>query len=185
MGAPVSLKSVYVSYHSPLRIMSLEKPTLDEIAVSYYRKHRPEKNIVRAGLNAWRPILIEMIEEYRTLDDIHVWMTGHHENLKLKLPAKITVRDWLTRVRREINKPLRQRKQENQPTTISGQKKPAKAEDREKPGSNPEDEKPGKPQSTAEEMEELAANLKSGKIKIQSKSKKEIYVSRPKSTIKQ
>jgi hypothetical protein len=91
--------------------MSLDatKPSPAPDAVAYYRRHRPEKNIARVGLTAWRSVLLEMIEDNLTLDEIHTWMTKHHKALQFQLPAKTTVRDWLTRVRQEIGKPLRQK----------------------------------------------------------------------------
>ena len=97
--------------------MSLDttKPSPAPDAVAYYRCHGPEKNIARVGLTAWRSVLLEMIEDNLTLDEIHTWMTEHHKALHFQLPAKTTVRDWLTRVRQEIGKPLRQRVKSPEP----------------------------------------------------------------------
>lgn len=77
------------------------RPKDAENAVAYYRAHGPEKTVARVGLAEWKPVLLEMIKDRLTRDEIHEWMAEHAAKLGFRVPAKTTLRDWLASIRKD------------------------------------------------------------------------------------
>ena len=78
-------------------------------AIRLYRQ-KPPVALGRAHLAEWQPVLEAMIRDSHRLEGIFVWMTNNYKTLGFTLPAKVTVRDWLVAIRKEIGKELRRRK---------------------------------------------------------------------------
>lgn len=78
-----------------------EVPLSPDAAVVYYSLHALPKAGACKGWVAWQPVLEKMIKDNPPLEQVFQWMQVHHRALGYKLPARITVRDWLLKCRKE------------------------------------------------------------------------------------
>jgi hypothetical protein len=92
-------------------------------AIRLYRQ-KPPVALGRAHLAEWQPVLEAMIRDSHRLEGIFVWMTHNYKTLGFTLPAKVTVRDWLVAIRKEIGEELRRRKPRKEATN-NNRKSPA------------------------------------------------------------
>lgn len=95
-------------------------PMSSEEALEFYRSHRGVKKERPARFRIWEPILLEMIKNERTLDEINDWIAEYHQKLGYKKPAVTTVRDWVSRIRKERKRKLGQQNTELHPTPPAG-----------------------------------------------------------------
>jgi len=95
----------------------MEPEELTDESIAYYRKHAPQRAQARIGLQAWKPILMEMIENYLSRSEMETWMAEHHTALGFALPSTETLKKWLSSIRKEIGKPLRVRQPASPPTS--------------------------------------------------------------------
>ena len=86
-----------------------------EEALAFYRSHCDVKKERPARFRIWELILLEMVKNERTLDEINEWIAEYHQQLGYKKPAVTTVRDWVSRIRKERKRQLRQQNTELYP----------------------------------------------------------------------